>query len=120
MQVTRVRSLGQEDPLQKEEITHSGIHAWRNPLDTRAWWATVYEVTKESDTTQRLNNNNDNTITHKSGKPENTKENCLGYTSGPHPQPGLSFRDTPLNLATHCLVFVCLCPEYHHYFYCHH
>ena len=28
---TRVRSLGQEDPLEKEMITHSSIPAWRIP-----------------------------------------------------------------------------------------
>ena len=28
---TRVRSLGQEDPLQKEMATHSSILAWRIP-----------------------------------------------------------------------------------------
>ena len=26
---TRVRSLGREDPLEKEMVTHSGILAWR-------------------------------------------------------------------------------------------
>ena len=28
---TRVRSLGQEDPLEKEKATHSSILAWRVP-----------------------------------------------------------------------------------------
>ena len=28
---TRVRSLGQEDPLEKEMATHSSIHAWKIP-----------------------------------------------------------------------------------------
>ena len=31
MQVTRVRSLGQEDPLEKEMATQSSILAWRIP-----------------------------------------------------------------------------------------
>ena len=31
MQKTRVRSLGQEDPLEKEMATHSNILAWRIP-----------------------------------------------------------------------------------------
>ena len=31
MQETRVRSLGQEDPLEKEMGTHSSILAWRIP-----------------------------------------------------------------------------------------
>ena len=29
MQETRVRSLGREDPLEKEMVTHSSILAWR-------------------------------------------------------------------------------------------
>ena len=31
-----------------------------NPTDRGAWWATVYRVTEESETTERLNNNNSN------------------------------------------------------------
>ena len=31
MQETRVRSLGQEDPPEKEMATHSSILAWRIP-----------------------------------------------------------------------------------------
>ena len=31
MQETSVRSLGQEDPLEKEMATHSNILAWRIP-----------------------------------------------------------------------------------------
>ena len=31
MQETRVRSLGQEDPLEKGMATHSSILAWRIP-----------------------------------------------------------------------------------------
>ena len=31
MQETRVRSLGREDPLEKEMATHSSILAWRIP-----------------------------------------------------------------------------------------
>ena len=31
MQKTRVRSLGQEDPLEKEIATHSNILAWEIP-----------------------------------------------------------------------------------------
>ena len=31
VQETRVRSLGQEDPLEKEVITHSSILAWEIP-----------------------------------------------------------------------------------------
>ena len=31
MRETRVRSLGQEDPLEMEMVTHSSILAWRTP-----------------------------------------------------------------------------------------
>ena len=31
MQETRVQSLGQEDPLEKEMVTHFSILAWRIP-----------------------------------------------------------------------------------------
>ena len=33
MQETWVRSLGQEDPLEKGMATHSNIIAWRIPMD---------------------------------------------------------------------------------------
>ena len=31
MQETRVQSLGQEDPLEKEMAAHSSVLAWRTP-----------------------------------------------------------------------------------------
>ena len=37
MQETRVRSLGREDPLEKEMATHSSTLAWKNPMDRGAW-----------------------------------------------------------------------------------
>ena len=46
VQETRVRSLDQEDLLEKEMATHSSILAWKNPLDTGAWWAAVHGFTK--------------------------------------------------------------------------
>ena len=36
MQEARVRSLGREDPLEKEMATHSSILAWKNPMDRGA------------------------------------------------------------------------------------
>ena len=35
------QSLGWEDFLEEGMATHSSILAWRSPMDTRAWWATV-------------------------------------------------------------------------------
>ena len=46
MQETQVRSLGQEDSLEKEMATHSSILALENPMDRGAWRATVHRVTK--------------------------------------------------------------------------
>ena len=36
MQETWVRSLGWEDPLEKQKATHSSILAWRIPVDSGA------------------------------------------------------------------------------------
>ena len=46
-QETWVRSLGREDPLEKEMATHSSILAWRDR---------VHGVAEESDKTERPNN----------------------------------------------------------------
>ena len=52
MQETQVRSLGQEDPLEKGMATHSSNLAWKIPKYRGAWQATVDGVTKESDPTE--------------------------------------------------------------------
>ena len=57
VQETQVRSLGQEDPLEKGMATHSSVLAWRIPwteepggleipMDRGAWWAIVHGVEK--------------------------------------------------------------------------
>ena len=63
VQLTQVRSLGREDPLEKGLATSSSVLAWRipwteepggllqyscleNPTDRGAWWATVHGVTE--------------------------------------------------------------------------
>ena len=38
MQETRVRSLGREDPLEKEMATHSSTLAWRIPWREEPGW----------------------------------------------------------------------------------
>ena len=53
MQETWVRSLGPEDPLEKEMATHSSTLAWRIPWTEEPGRTTVHGVT-ESDTTERL------------------------------------------------------------------
>ena len=42
----RVRSQGQDNPLEKKMTTHSSIPAWRIPMDRGAWWVTVHRVAK--------------------------------------------------------------------------
>ena len=54
MQETRVRSLGQEDALEKRLSNPLHYSCLENPMDRGAWWATVHGVTKELDTTERL------------------------------------------------------------------
>ena len=51
---TWVRSLGWEDPLEEGMTTHSSVLAWRIPMDSGTWWATVHGGHKKSDTTERL------------------------------------------------------------------
>ena len=46
MQETWIRSLGQEDPLEKGMATHSSILGWRIPKDRGAWRAIVHGVAK--------------------------------------------------------------------------
>ena len=49
MQETRVQSLGQEDPLEKEmTIQYTSLG---KPMDREAWQATVHRAEKESDVT---------------------------------------------------------------------
>ena len=50
MQETWVRSLGREDPLEKEMVTHSSILAWRIPWIGGAWWATLVHGVAKSRT----------------------------------------------------------------------
>ena len=45
---THVRSLGGEDPLEKEMATYSSFLTWRVPLAREAWWATVHGGRKEA------------------------------------------------------------------------
>jgi len=46
VQETGVRSLGWEDPLEKEMATPSSILAWKNLRDRGAWWAAVHGIAK--------------------------------------------------------------------------
>ena len=51
MQETRVQSLGQEDPLEKEMATHSSILAWEISWTEEPGGPIIHGVAKESDTT---------------------------------------------------------------------
>ena len=46
MQEMKVRSLGQEDPLEEGMAAHSSIYAWRITMDRGAWQARVHRVVK--------------------------------------------------------------------------
>ena len=46
MQETQVRSLGREDPLEKEMASHSSTLELENPMEGGAWQATVHGVAK--------------------------------------------------------------------------
>ena len=45
-QETQVQSLGWEDPLEEGMANHSGILAWRIPMDRGAWRTTIHRVAK--------------------------------------------------------------------------
>ena len=57
MQETRVWSLGREDPLEKEMVTHASTLAWRIPWTEEPGGLQSMGLWKESDMTERLNNN---------------------------------------------------------------
>ena len=46
IQEIQVRSLGQEDPLEKEMVTHSSYSCLENSMERGVWWATVYGIAK--------------------------------------------------------------------------
>ena len=46
MRESQARSLGREDPLEKEMTPHSNILCLEHPMDRGAWWATVHGVAK--------------------------------------------------------------------------
>ena len=52
-QETWVRSLGKEDPLEKEMATHSGILAWRIPWTEEPGGYSLWGC-KDSDMTEQL------------------------------------------------------------------
>ena len=57
MQETWVCSLGQEDPLEEEMATHSGILAWEIPWTEEPGGLQSMGLQREPDTTERLNSN---------------------------------------------------------------
>ena len=58
MQETQVQSLDQEDPLEKEMVTHSNILAWRIPWREEPG-GLQFMGHKESDTTEQLTHMHD-------------------------------------------------------------
>ena len=49
---------GWKDPLGKEMTTHPSILAWEVAIDRGTWQDTVHRVSKQSDVTLQLKNNN--------------------------------------------------------------
>ena len=80
MQPTRVPSLHQEDPLEKEVATNSGILAWRIPWTEEPGRLQSMGF-QELDTTQLLNHHGKKTATQP-GWEENLKENGFMYMGG--------------------------------------
>ena len=46
VQESWARSLGREDPLEREMATHSSSLAWKNSMDRGVWQATAHGVTR--------------------------------------------------------------------------
>ena len=59
---TRVQSLGQEDPLEKRVATYSSVLSWRMPWTEEPGGLHSSGGGKESDMTERLNNNNNKMV----------------------------------------------------------
>ena len=83
MQEMRIRSLGQEDPLEEEMATHSTILPWKNPMDRGAWRTTVHGVA-ESDMTEQLSKTENSQTLHpampslaQAGKDHNIDPNII-------------------------------------------
>ena len=57
-QKMQVPSLDQEDPLEKEMAHPLQYSCLGNPMDRGVWQATVHGATKESNTSERVNNDN--------------------------------------------------------------
>ena len=65
MQDTQVRSLGQEDPLEKEMATHSSIFAWEIPWTEepgRLQFLGMQRVRHDLATKQQMNNAGKKTV----------------------------------------------------------
>ena len=53
----QIQSLGQEDPPVGGHGNPLLYSCVENPMDRRAWWATVHGVTKQLDTTEETKHN---------------------------------------------------------------
>ena len=94
MRETQVRSLGWEDPLEKETVTHSSILAWRIPRTEEPVGCSP-RGRKESDTTEQLTlstcqcwggwskEDHGGVVTRGRGAPTKRRPLC---SSSPHPR----------------------------------
>ena len=77
--LTRVRRIPWRRKWQPTPVLLPG-----NPMDRGAWWATVHGVTKESDTTWRLKNNNGET------RVQRDQVTCQGHAASEQQRRGMA------------------------------
>ena len=78
---TRVQSLGQEEPREKEVVTHSSILAWEIPWTEKTGRIpTVHGVTKNLMKLSKLNNSN--TMTYNQGFPADSSGKDSACSAG--------------------------------------
>ena len=98
MQETWVRSLGQEDPLEKEMATYSSILAWKIPQTQESSGLQSQDWTQESDMTEGLNHH----------PPARDRRSPLSAYSGP---------EAIISSDLHSLMYTHISTQYHFLFF---
>ena len=100
-QETQVRSLGQEDPLEKEMATHSSIITWRIPWTEEP--GGLPSDTNESDMTERLTHMCAHAHTHTHTHTVKSTPECQGRRNLRNQFVLLHFLDEACKLRVTCL-----------------
>ena len=127
MQETRVRSLGQEDPLKRKMATHSSILAWEIPWTEEPGGLQSMGLRKVGDgfvmrthiyTPPHFWTALPSFLSHPSRSSQNTKQGSLRYTADLHqlfyPWYRCLYQTSPLNSSSpsHCIctsvLYVCI------------